>query len=369
MEQLLSDNLSDFSAVNKKDLNKLVGLVEELVINKVKIEKMKNEFSDNSQAKILDQELRIISEIQESIKKVRLIKLKTISTSLQDLVSQNSRDYNIPVNLSFDGQETEIENSLINYIHNLFAYFIKDIFENEFAASKDTVHYISISANSDGKNLVAVIESNGTGFNSELVQKPLDKERIELVSFSEEEFIKFLNLTNRSADIEILSKLRQELLYLDGQMLLESQSNAFRRITLVIPMSSSIMQGLLVTIENQVYAIPLEFVETILDRNTVTIKKSAHTQMIIYMNHVTRLINVAEILGKQVNNDSSCILIVNANGIKAALLVDSLLDQTDMVIKKCPSIINGINEIKGTTILGDGLVTLVLDIPAILKEI
>ena len=114
-------------------------------------------------------------------------------------------------------------------------------------------------------------------------------------------------------------------------MKFESKANEFTRITIVIPLSSSIMQGLLVTIGDQIFAIPSDFIET--------------------------------------TDEASCILIVNANNKRAALLVDSLLDQTDMVIKPKHSIMMDINEIKGTTILGDGLVTLVLDIPSILKEI
>ncbi|MDF2614885.1 MAG: CheA signal transduction histidine kinase [Clostridia bacterium] len=369
MDQLSPDNVSEFSTVNRKNLDELVSLVEELVINKVKIEKMKNEFSNSTQAKILDQELRIISEIQESIKKVRLIKIKTISKALSDLVDQYSKDYCIHTQFLFNGQETQIENSLISYIHNLLAYFIKDIFEKEFVISDQALSQISISAQSDGKDLTTIIESNGKGFDAEKICNVLNKKDIDLLSFSEDEVRKFISLTSSSDNIDYLLKLRQDLLHLGGSLKFESELNTFRRITIVIPMSSSIMQGLLVTIGNQVYAIPLEFIETILDKKSVKIKKSHRSQMILHMEHVIRLINVSDLLQVETSEEPSCILIVNSNNSRAALLVDSLLDQTDMVIKNKPPIIKDVNEIKGTTILGDGLVTLVLDIPSILKEI
>lgn len=369
MDQLLSDSMSEFSNVNRKNLDELVSLVEELVINKVKIEKIKNEFSNNAQAKILDQELRIISEIQESIKKVRLIKIKTINKSLTDLVDQCSKDYNIHADLLFEGQETQIENSLISYIHNLFIYFIKDIYKNEFTTSENIHNQINISVHSDGKNLTTIIESNGKSFDDEKICKTLNKKDLDLLFFNEDEIREFLSLINSSDTIEYLLKLRQDLLHLDGSIKFESQLNTFRRITIIIPISSSIMQGLLVTIANQVYAIPLEFIETILDKKSVKIKNFNHSQMILHMDHVIRLIKVSELLQVETKEESSCILIVSSNNKKIALLVDSLLDQTDMVIKNKHPIIKDINEIKGTTILGDGLVTLVLDIPSILKEI
>jgi chemotaxis protein histidine kinase CheA len=368
LEQILSDNLVEFSTVNRKNLNELVSLVEELVINKVRIEKMKNEFSNTSQAKILDQELRIISDIQESIKKVRLVKMKTIHSSLADLVNQCCKEYNTNTELYFEGQETEIENSLINYVYNILNYFIKDIFQNEFETNIDNHNIIRIENSSDGKNLTTIIESNGKGFDNDTICKIMNKESIDLLSMNNEEVNVFLSSINSTSNIEELLKLRSDLQYLDGNIKYESVLNKHRTITITIPLSSSIMQGLLVKIADQVYAIPLEFIETIMNKSAVTIERSKNTEVILYREHIIRLIRISNLLNIETKDESSCILIVNANNQTAALLVDYLLDQTDMVINPKHSIIKDIHEIKGTTILGEGLVTLVLDIPSILKE-
>ena len=374
MEQSILNDFSEISSVNKNNLDKLLSLVEELVINKVRIEKMKNEVSENSHEKILDQELRIISEIQASIKKVRLIKLKTLANSLEDLVSKCNTEYNINVDLLFQGQETEIENTLVIYIHNILNYLIKDICENEFVASKNKSNQIKLTTSSDGKNFTTVIESNGKGFNYKDTCEKLNKKDLDLISFDEDEVKKFLDIIHFTNNIEDLLKLRLDLIYLDGSMKFESIANEsianeFRRLTIIIPITSSIMQGLLVKIGNQIFAIPLDTIETIINKNTVKTKKCKNTEMIIYMDHIIQLVRVSELLNIETVSEPSCIIIVNANNKKAALLVDSLLDQTDMVIKPKHSIMTDIKEIKGTTILGDGLVTLVLDIPSILKEI
>jgi len=330
---------------------------------------MKNEVSDNIHGKILDQELRIISEIQASIKKVRLIKIKTITNSLNDLVSKCCTKYNNKVDLFFEGQETEVEDSLIIYIHNILDYLINDICENEFIAFKNEVNLIKISTHSDGKNFTTVIEGNGKGFDYKDTCEKLNKENLDLMSFDEDEMKKFLSTINFASNIEKLLKLRSDLIYLGGNMKFESEVNEFRRLTIVIPLSSSIMQGLLVKIGDQIFAIPLDFIETIINKNTVKTKKSNKTEVIIYMDHIIQLVKVSELLNIETDLEPSCILIVKANNKRVALLVDSLLDQTDMVIKPKHSIMMDINEIKGATILGDGLVTLVLDIPSILKEI
>lgn len=368
MEQSVSKDFSEISNINKKNLDELLALVEELVINKVRIEKMKNEVSDTTHGKTLDQELRIISEIQTSIKKVRLIKIKTIESSLTDFIKRCCTQYNVKVDLIFEGYELEIENTLIIYIHNILNYLIKDIFKNEFEAIKGKSNQIKVSASSDGKNLTTIIESNGKGFNYKDICEKLNKENLNLISFNDDEIKEFLSIINFTS-IEELLKLRLDLIYLDGSMKFESEINEFRRLTIVIPLPSSIMQGLLVTIGNQTFAIPLDFIETIINKNAVKTKKSNKTEMIIYMDHIIQLVRVSELLNIEPTLEPTCILIVKSNNKRAALLVDSLLDQTDMVIKPKHSIMMDIDEIKGTTILGDGLVTLVLDIPSILKQI
>ena len=366
MEQLLPDNILEFSTVSRKNLDELVGLVEELVINKVRIEKIKNEFSDNTHTKILDQELRIISQIQESIKKVRLIKIKTINNFIEELIAKCNQEYDTTVNFQFEGQETEIENSLITYIRNILVYFIKNIYQSEFTLNNNQ---IKISASSDGKNLITIIESNGTGFDHEAACKIFNKENLDLLSFNEAEARKFFNFINITHNIDELLKLKSDLMYIDGNIRFESELNKFRRITITVPLSSSIMQGLLVTIGNQVYAVPLEFIETIINKNAVSIKSSKETEVIIYMDHIIKVVRLSKLLNVETTEEAACILIVSANNKSAALLVDSLLDQTDMVIKPKHRIIKDVIEVKGTTILGDGLVTLVLDVPSILKEI
>lgn len=369
MEQVITDMISEFSTVNKKNLDELVGLVEELVINKVRIEKMKNEFYNNAHIKILDQELRIISEIQESIKKVRLIKIKTIEKSLKNLVDECNKEYNTTAKFLFEGLETEIENSLINYIRNIIAYFIKNIYKDEFNDRENSLNEIKITASSDGKNLITVIDSNGTGFDYEKTCKIFNKENLDILSFDDDELRKFFSAINITNNIEELIKLKLDLVYLDGSIKFESKLKESRRITVSIPLSSSIMKGILVTVGNETYAVPLEFIETIINKKDVDIKNSNNTEMIIYMDKIIKLARLSEVLEVDTTEESSCILIVSANNKRVALLVDSLMDQTDMVIKPKHHIIKDVNEVKGTTILGDGLVTLVLDVPSILNKI
>lgn len=341
-------------------MDEMVNLVEELVINKVRIEKLKHELSDNTQAKILDQELRIISEIQASIQKVRLVQIKAIAGAITELVQQCGREYGNPAGLLIEGQETELESSLIQYVHGFITYCVRDAFESDFKGRSDGFNQIRISAASDGKTFTAVIESNGKGLNCEA---------LDVSAYSAEEAKKFFSMEGVTHDCGQAMKLWSELRRLEAHMTVEGTADKFRRVTLSVPLSSSIMQGILVTVGDQDYAIPLDFIETIISAKTVAVQGSHNHGMILHMDHAVELIKLSELLGIHSVETASSILIVKAENRRAALLVDSVLDQTDMVIKPSHSILADIPVIKGATILGDGLVTLVLDIPSILRGI
>ena len=370
MSNLQQDSLSETLNINSKNLTEIVNLVEELVINKVRIEKIKNEISEIGQVKVLDQELRIISDIQNSIKKVGLIKIKTINDSLEKLVKQMGDDKNKSVEFQFVGLETEIENSLLSSIHRVFVCLITDIFENEFDENTTNAAYvIKCSANSDGRSLNTIIESNGKGFDYENTRQKFNKESIDLPILSNNETIDFLESINYVASTDDLIKLRDELVYSGGSIKFDSEINRFMRISISIPLSSSIMQGMLVKVGEQTYAIPTDFIESITSTKNVTRQASFDQELIMYQNQVMGLFNLTKSLNIESNEDPSSIVIVCANNKKLALLVDSIIDQTDMVIKPKHSVMKDNKEFRGTTILGDGSVTLVLDIPSIILNL
>lgn len=367
MDDLSFAKSSEYVTVNRTSLEKLVTLVEELVINKIRIEKVKNEIDDKIHTKILDQEIEITSQVQDTVKKMLMVKMKNIYATVADLVSSYNKQYNQNVELILQGQEVEIESSSVNIILDVFNYSIKDIFSNEFETDTEKVYQIKVSTASDNKNISICIESTGNGFDYEYACNRLGRKSLDLTSMNESEILMLSSVVNPNIDSSEILKLSEDIVSLGGDLTLKAEKDTFKQINAIIPVSSSIIQALLVKVAGSIYAIPLEFIETTINRSAVSIKSSNNTNVIVYMEHVIKLINVSETLGITSDNTESCILIIKANGRIAALLVDSLLDQTDIVIKPKPNVIKNIKEYKGTTILGDGLVTLVLDVASIIK--
>lgn len=323
-----NDN-SEFSTVNRKKLDNLQRLVEDLVINKVRLENIKNEVSNKTHLKVLEQEIRIISQIQDTVKVMSSVKMRNVYSFIPNIVKNHDKE----VNLILEGQEEEIDCSVVNYVNKAINYFIK-------SAIEDSSNRIKIKTISDYKNLTITIDSNGKNIDFDKICKTDD-----------------------------LLKIRSDFISLGGSIKLEGSIDEDKHITIVLPITSSITKALLIKLCNQTYAIPLEFIETIINKDSVKIKNTNNTQMILYMDSVLPLIKVREKLNiSSETEDSKCILIVKVYNHTAALLVDSLLDQTDVVIRPKPIVMKDILEFKGTTILGDGIVTLVLDVPSLIKK-
>lgn len=369
MNEMHKNVFSETIQVNKGKLNELTRFIEELVINKSLIETIKNETTELEKIKILDEELRIVSSIQDSIIKVGLINVETINDLLKKLVHDYSEEKNINVEFSLDGLDTKIENTLLNDINNIFINLIKDIFENEFTNLNNVSNFIKFGVFSSEKKLTVIAETIGKGFDYSKISQQPGRENLDLTSLSESESINFLKHINYLSVMKSLIKLRADLIYSGGNIEFVSQPDSFIKISISIPLTSSIMQGMLVNVGEQIYAIPTDFIESTLNTKTVRVQKSFGEKNIIHMGEVIPLFGLSELLNIDSSKELSTIIITVSNNNKLAILVDSVIDQIDMVIKPKHSMIKDLMEFKGVTILGDGIVTPVLDIPSIIKNI
>lgn len=365
---------NEFSTVNSKKMTELITLIEELVINKSRIEKMKNDLPQAKYSKVLEQEIRLTSQVQEVVKKMRMVEIKTVFAVLPQFITDCCDQHKKYVNIFIEGENTEIENSVVGVISSFLKILIKNLIENDFEvpsireqSGKDIKSTLKIKASSDSRNILLSIESDGKGFDFENVARTLNRNYIDFVHMNEKEIENLLNLTDCLAGIQDIIAIKSGISMLGGSIELEGEKSKFVRINITIPLSSSITEALLVKVADQVFAIPLEYISTIINKNNVEIKNSFNKELILYMGKAVPLIRIAARLNLPVqDSDSSCIVMVKMNNKEAALLVDSLLDQADVVIKPKPEVLNDIPEFKGTTILGDGNITLVLDILSII---
>ena len=321
MGEILQNTNLEFQEVNSSKLNDLQRLVEDLVINKVMLEDIKAEVVNKRHSEVIEQEIRIISSIQDTVKKMSKVKMVSIYSYVSNLINKYKKELSKDIKLTLQGEQEEIDCTVFDLVNEILCYFIK-------LAIKEDSNDIKINTTSGNRELTITIDSNNKNVDFDKIFCSMKKEYLDIVSVNED-----------------------------------------KNITIKLPVSSSITKAQLVTVGDQTYAIALEFIETIINKNAVEIKNANNMRIVVYMGRVLPLIDVREKLNIYPGDKSpNCILVVKANNQTAALLVDDILDQTDIVIREKPTVIKDILEFSGATILGDGIVTLVLDVTSLIVK-
>ncbi len=360
---------SDTISVKKKNIELVTNLAEELIINKVRVENLKNSLTKVADVKILEHELYIISEIQDAVKRLSLSELSTLAESIEEGVRQENLNKKDPAQVAIQGMDIEVEHTIFEYLHLILGNLIKNYFEDEDAFNGSHANALSVKAHSDGKTLTVLLETTNNSTRCDAACRVLSKRQVDLVTLSDEQLSEFLTGIKNLTQMDRLKLMKPTLAAINGSLIFEPISSEIRRVTICIPLLTAVMKGMLVTVGSHTMALPSDFIEAIvMPKNLLNFEENKNHGQVIYLDKIIPMMDLGELMGIAEESSETTILIVSANGSRIALRVDSVIDQTDLVIKPKHSILSNIIEVKGTTILGDGQVTMVLDIPAIIKS-
>ena len=160
--------------------------------------------------------------------------------------------------------------------------------------------------------------------------------------------------------------VKTKIAALGGTVDLVSEEGKGSTFVIKLPLTLQIIQALLVKVGKEVLAISLGFIDRVIDYKEERIKKTNGKEVIIYRERVIPLIRLNDRLGiEEVDEEKKYVIIVNVGDKTVGLLVDTLLGQQEIVIKPLGKTLKNLNEYIGATILGNGLVTLILDVGAL----
>jgi two-component system chemotaxis sensor kinase CheA len=369
-------------------LDKLMNLVGELVIGRARIERLVQEARLREFDEPLSQLGRISGDIQELVTKLRMVPVSFIFDRFPRLIRDISKNLSKEVQLVLEGQETELDRTVIDEIGDPMVHLIRNSLDHgiespadRIAIGKPEVGMLKISAYQEGNGVIIEVQDDGKGIDVEKVKKKAVEKGIisaeESQTITDEEAVKIIFLPGVSLAAQVtdlsgrgvgMDAVKTKVEALGGQFDVSSKLGVGTRVFVRLPLTLAIVLALLVKVGSEVYAMPLENVEeTILVKkeNTRTLNGTPAT---LLRGEVLSLWGLASSLGTpkdSIDKDEYPVVVVRTGKNRVGFIVDELIGQQEIVIKSLGRFLSKIKGIAGATILGDGNVALILDMSSL----
>ncbi|NTV95561.1 MAG: chemotaxis protein CheA [Thiobacillus sp.] len=375
-------------AVEKVD--QLINLVGELVITQAMIADAAG-YLDPIQAEKLISGIDLLArntrDLQESVMSIRMLPMSMVFSRFPRVVRDLAGKLNKQVDLKTVGENTELDKSLIEKITDPLTHLIRNSLdhgletpEKRVATGKSPRGAITLKASHQGGNIVIEVIDDGAGLNRERIlakakEKGMnvhdgmaDSEVWQLImapGFSTAEVV--TDVSGRGVGMDVVKKNIEGL---GGRVELESSPGHGTRISIRLPLTLAILDGMSVGLDGDVFIIPLTAIVESLQPHADDIKTMAGDSRVIHIRgEYLPIIPLTKVFGQAepATLDQGIIVVVESEEGKAALFVDELLGQHQVVIKSLEANYRKVPGISGATIMGDGNVALILDIAAITR--
>jgi two-component system chemotaxis sensor kinase CheA len=371
--------------VKMSELDSLVNLVGELIISKMKLENvLKEEGSVKSKTALLDLG-SLVSDLQYQSLKLRLVPIDAIFKRSERVVRDTANKLGKMVNLQMDGSKIELDRTildaisepLLHILRNCVDHGIENTSERKILKKTESGN-IKLSAYHEGELIAIKIEDDGKGIDLEKIKaKAVENGLItqaEANDLSDEKTIDLLgtpglstaktvtDISGRGVGMDVVINKVQDI---GGNVQITTEMGKGTTMILMLPLSVSIIGGLLVNISNEKFVLPLSNITTTVKLNKNEIKSLHGIEVIEHQDRIIPIVRVSDILeiqqDKQIVPNEVTIVIVDKGGKPYGLVVDSFEHKQEIVIKKFTNTSDSENSFRNATILPNGKVALILD--------
>lgn len=385
-------------SVNLNKLDQLLDMVGEIVITEAMVTSnpdLKGLQLDNFQ-KAARQLRKLTDELQDIVMSIRMIPLSGAFNKMTRIVRDMKIKLNKDVDLIFEGEDTEVDKSIIDslndplmhMVRNSMDHGIEETAQERIDAGKDPKGKITLAAYSSSGEVVITVSDDGYGINTEkvlakarkngLLTKP-DEEyskkeifnMIMLPGFSTNEQV--TEYSGRGVGMDVVKKGIEKI---GGTVSVDSKEGFGTSFIIKIPLSLAIVDGMEVSVGESIFTIPISSIkESFKLKENQLIKDTSGKEMIMIRGQcypLIRLYELYELETKVTDIYEGIIILVENEGRSACLMADELIGEQQVVVKPFSPMLNNFNVkqngMAGCSILGDGSITIILDIGNIISD-
>ena len=383
--------------VDVKRLDHLMNLIGELVLAKNRLIKINDDVEERYEGEEFLEELNqvvsivslVTTDLQIAVMKTRMLPIGKVFNKFPRMIRDLTRELNKKIELEIEGEETELDKSIVEEIGDPLVHIIRNSCDHgietpdiRLAAGKSETGTISLMAFNEGNQIVIQIDDDGKGLDADILKaKALDKNLIsekEADNMSDKEafglimrpgFSTAVSVTNVSGRGVGMDVVKTNIEKVNGIIDIESEVGGGTSMKLKIPLTLAIIQALLVGVQEEHYAIPLSSVlETVrISKDEIyTVEGRSVMRLrddVLSLVHIGDIFEVERVLDA---SEHAYVVVLGLGTSKLGLIVDTLVGQEEIVIKSLGDYLKGIEGIAGATIRGDGGVTLICDVVALM---
>ena len=378
--------------VDTKRLDDIMNMVGELVLVRNRLDTLKASMQDEKVAKAIANLDVVTADLQLAVMKTRMQPIKKVFGRFPRVVRDLARNLKKEVQLEMQGEETDLDKNLVEALADPLVHLVRNAVDHGIETPQERVAIgkprkgtVILAAAQEGDHILLSIEDDGKGMNAESLRKIavekglMDEESAERMD--EHECYNLIFMPGFSTKVEIsdvsgrgvgMDVVKTRIIQMNGTVEIDSVEGKGSRIIIKVPLTLAIMPTLMVQLGKQIFALPLASVVEIFNLDLKKTNVVDGQLTILVRDRALPLFYLREWLALRGMGDASKeqghVVVVNAGRQRVCFVVDHLIGQEEVVIKPLGALLHGLQGMAGATITGDGKISLILDVPGIMKK-
>jgi chemosensory pili system protein ChpA (sensor histidine kinase/response regulator) len=342
---------------------------------------------------LLIQQGRVNTDLQEGLMRTRMVPFKTQLPRLRRIVRQTAKELKKKVNFELYGEEQEIDRRVLEKIMAPLEHLLRNAVSHGIETTqerknsgKSSTGLLKLVVGKEGSEITLKVIDDGAGINIEAVRKKAIENglMVESSSLTDNDIMQFILASGFSTASEVsqisgrgvgMDVVNSEIKQLNGTLVIESERGKGSVFDIHMPLTMSVSRALMVEVGEEIFAIPLVGIENIIRESHDVLEELTSTSNTYYQWHDEQyqFMHLGTALG--INRpilpgekNKAPILLARSGEHRVALFVDGLMGSREIVVKSVGRQLSAVKGVTGATILGDGKISLILDLGVLARE-